>query len=161
MTMQNLVSATMSAEEKAEILQMFDTVRAKMPYLMSLNDKQLLSLRKVSRKYRPFVQKAHEAAVAIPEILPPVFPMEEYQKDWELIEALTPILWHAEELVSALRDTLMAANSDAMVESLEVYNAIKSHKNKVPGLDVVHTDLARFFKKSRAKPAHTAPISSH
>ena len=108
-------------------------------------------MNKVADGYRPFVDKAHEVAVTIPEILPAVFPREEFLKDWELVQALTPILNTMDRLVKSLSHTVLAANSDALTESLEVYNAVKQHKTKVPGLVNTHDQLAAVFQRTRRK----------
>ena len=43
----------------------------------------------------------------------------------------------------------MAANSDATDGALEVYAAVKQHRDKVPGLNVVAEDMAESFKKAK------------
>jgi hypothetical protein len=40
-----------------------------------------------------------------------------------------------------------------MVESLEVYAAVKQHRDKVPGLAVVYDELSSFFQRTRKKTA--------
>jgi hypothetical protein len=123
--------------------------------LVTLDADQIRSLRKVSNGFRPFLDKAHAVATTNREILPQVFPYDEFIRDYELGNALGPVLDEIEKLASAVRDTVLAANSDALVEAMEVYSAVKVHRNKVPGLDVAHDNLAVFFQKTRRKPDTT------
>ena len=39
----------------------------------------------------------------------------------------------------------------AIDAALEVYAAVRQHKDKVPGLSVIYTDMADFFKRGRRK----------
>jgi len=44
------------------------------------------------------------------------------------------------QLADSLNDTLMAVNSDAITEALEVYSSVKQNSNRVPGLKVSETE---------------------
>jgi hypothetical protein len=161
MTTQNLVSATVGAQDSEEILRKLSEIRAKLPFLLSLDSDQVRGLLKGSSRYRPFVEKAHAAAVSNPDILPKVFAFDEYMKDWDLVQSLGPILLEVEKLADALRDTLLAANSDALSQSLEVYTAVKQHQDKVPGLAVAAGELSAFFQKGRHKTGIGATVAAH
>jgi hypothetical protein len=153
MTTQNLVSATLSTDDSTEIHRMLDTVRARLPFLITLKPEQVRNLAKAANRYRPFNEKAHAVAVTHPDVLPKVFDTQEYLRDWDLLQALTPILAKVEQLAQTLRDTVLAANSDTHMESLEVYAAVKQNAERVPGLSVVADDLSVFFQKTRRKAA--------
>ena len=156
MSNQNVISATLCEEEKNEILQKLSDIKSRLGFLVTLDPEQLKSLFKPGNGYAPFIEKAHAAAQSHPDILPKVFASEEFEKDYALIQALTPILVQVNELAKSLQDTLTAANSDAMVEALEVYAAVKQHKDKVPGLAVAYEELSAFFQRSRKKPMKAA-----
>jgi len=151
MTSQNLVSATLSAETKAEILQKLGEIKGKLDFLLSLQTKEIRSLFKAGNVYLPFIDKAYQTAIQHPEILPGVFDMEEFKKDYELSRDLSIIITEMEQLTKGIENTLMAVTSDSMAASLEVYAAVKQHHNKVPGLQVVAEEMAEFFKKSKKK----------
>jgi len=74
--------------------------------------------------------------------------VDEFKKDYGLIQVLTPIQTQVNELAEGLRDTLLAANSDALAQSLEIYAAVKQHADKVPGLAVANDELGTFFQHS-------------
>jgi hypothetical protein len=68
-------------------------------------------------------------------------------------ERKTKVLGLVEEI---RKDYLLAASSDAMVEALEVYAAVKAGIDRVPGLQAAASEMAQFFKKTKAKTATMA-----
>ena len=148
---QNLISATLSAEDAAAVKQSLADAKAKLQFLMSLQGQDIISLIKVGNTFLPFIEKAYQTAIDHPEILPGVFDKEEFFRDCELIKSLRPILTQINELAESLQNTLFATSSDAMVGALEVYTAVKQNRDKVPGLNVVADEMAFFFKKSPKK----------
>ena len=157
MSTQNTISAILRDEAKARILQNLAAIRADMEFLITLEPEQVKALFKAANGYSPYIDKAHAIATAHPEILPAVLDVAEFHRDYDLIQALTPIQVMVEELAKGIHDTLLAANSDAMMASMEVYAAVKQHKDKVAGLSVAHDELAVFFHHSRRKPAAAKP----
>ncbi|QQS04112.1 MAG: hypothetical protein IPK50_17710 [Fibrobacterota bacterium] len=151
MTAQNLISASLPEETKLDILQKLTDIRSKLDFLITLDSDQMRTLFKASNGYSPFIEKAFAAATTHPDILPRVLSATEYEKDVLLVRALTPIYNQVNELANRLRDTLVAASSDAMNQSLEVYAAVKQHSDKVPGLPVVEDEMSVFFQKTRKK----------
>jgi hypothetical protein len=151
MSTQNMISATLTDFDKNDILQKLAEIRTLLNFLITLDASQTKSLFKAGNGYAPFIEKAHAAAKSHPDILPKVFSSDEFEKDYALIEALTPIQAQINELAKSLQDTLIAANSDAMTEALEIYAAVKQHKDKVPGLAVTYDELSVFFQRAKRK----------
>ncbi len=149
MAVQNLVSAVLPPEDKKEILSMFGSIKGKLGFLLSMDVGEVQSIFKAGDGYQPFIDKAYRAASEHPEILSGVFKMAEFKKDYDLSKDLAEVDAQVRELAEGLQKTLMAVNSDALAEALEVYAAIKQNKDKVPGLAALHEDLAAFFKKTR------------
>ncbi len=156
MSTQNVISATLSEAAKNDILTKITEIRSQLSFLITLETSQIKALFKAGNGYSPFINKANAAAQTHPDILPKVFSTEEFEKDCSLIEALTPIQNQINELAKGLQDTLMAAHSDALVEALEVYAAVKQHKDKVPGLATTFDELSVFFQRSPRKLAKAA-----
>lgn len=148
---QNLISATFSAQDAAEVQQSLSDVKAKLSFLLSLQTDDVITLFKVGNVYLPFIDLAYQTAIAHPEILPGVFDKDEFIRDYTLLSALRPIFNQMNELLESLQKTFMAVGSDAMIEALEVYSAVKQNKDKVPGLAATAEQMAVFFKKSKAK----------
>lgn len=148
MATQNLVSAKLSPELKASIDQKLNGLKTDLNFLVSMVKGERNEYIKVGNIMLPFLDKIHNIAAAHPEILPAVFDKEEYEDDYQLTKNLIPIAEGIAELHSSLQATLFAANSDTMMESLEIYAAAQMNQSKVPGLDAMVAELKVFFKKS-------------
>jgi len=73
------------------ILQKLTDIRSKLDFLITLDTAQVRSLFKAANGYAPFIEKAYAVSTAHPDILPAVLNVGEFQKDFALIQALTPI----------------------------------------------------------------------
>lgn len=148
---QNLISATLQAEDAADVQQSLAAVKAKLSFLLSLQTEDVATLFKMGNVYLPFIDKAYQTMVAHPEIIPPVFNQEEFSMDYNLLSALRPIYSQINELAESIQKTFTAVGSDALVASLEINSAVKQNNDKVPGLAITADEMAVFFKKSKAK----------
>lgn len=148
---QNLISATLSSEDAASVQENLASAKSKLSFLLSLGKDDVVTLFKVGNAYLPFIDLAYETVISHPEILPAVFDKAEFLKDYELLKKLRPIFNQMNELAEAVQKTFMAVGSDTLVAALEVYDAVKQHKDKVPGLDATAADMAVFFKRTRTK----------
>jgi len=153
MATQNLVSASLSVETRADVLDKLTAIKKSLGFLLTLKSDQKQSLFKVGNGYTPFVEKAYNVVNAHPDILPGVFDAQEFKKDYQLSKDLTTIVDQIRQLADSLNDTLMAVSSDAITEALEVYSAVKQNSNRVPGLKVTETEMSEFFKKPKRKEA--------
>ena len=149
MALQNLVSASLTPEQKSSIITKLNDLKNDLGFVISLLPEEKKEYLKVGNVMLPLIEKAHDAITAHPEILPAVFDKEEFENDYKLTKDLLPIANQLAELASAVQATLFAANSDSMVETLEIYAAVQQHKDKVPGLDTVAAEMKEFFKKTR------------
>jgi hypothetical protein len=148
---QNLISASLSAEDAAAVQQNFMAAKDKLSFLLSLQTADVITLFKAGNAYLPFIDLAYQAMKAHPEILPAVFDKDEFTRDYNLLVTLRPIFNQINELAESIQKTFTAVGSDALVASLEVYSAVKQNKDKVPGLATTANEMAVFFKKSKAK----------
>jgi uncharacterized NAD-dependent epimerase/dehydratase family protein len=153
MPAQNLVSASLPAATKDEIIASLATIKAKLGFLLTLQSKEVHSLFKAGRGYAPFIDKAYNAAREHTKILPAVFDREEFERDYKLTKDLELISLQIDELAEGVHNTLTAVLSDALAASLEVYASVRQHRDKVPGLNVVADEMGVFFKKTRKKAA--------
>jgi hypothetical protein len=149
MAMQNLISGTISPEEKAKALEHLSEVMKTLKFRVSMSGVEVLSIFKAGKEYAPFLDKAFAALNQHPEIVPAAFPVEEYRKDYQLLKDLEPISRMVEELSESLEKTMMALGSDTMVESLEIYHAAKLNADHVPGISALVSDMALYFAKPR------------
>jgi len=152
---QNLISASLPAADAAEVSLNLANAKSKLNFLLSLQTEDVVTLFKVGNAYLPFLDRVYQVVDEHPEILPAVFDVVEFKKDYQLFKTLIPIQTQINELAEGLQKTSYAVGSDALVAALEVYAAVKQHKDKVPGLNATADELAVFFKKSKAKSTDT------
>jgi hypothetical protein len=155
MAIQNLVSASIAPDTKADILSKLTDIRGKLNFMMSLKPSDIQSMVKVGNNYAPFLDKAYATLEAYPDIVTKTFNQEEFRKDYQLGKDLTIIVDQMKQLTESLENTLTAANSDTMIAALEVYTAVKQHADRVPGLNLVSEEMAVFFKRTHHKTATT------
>lgn len=153
MAVQNLVSASLSAEASGEILDHLAAIKKRLDFLTSLGSAEIHGLVKAGKTYAPLLDKAYGAITSHPEIMSAVFPADEFRKDYQLYKDLAPIARQVEELNESLEKTMLALSSDTMVETLEIYGAVKQNANKVPGLKVVADEMAVYFSRPKRKEA--------
>jgi hypothetical protein len=149
MAMQNLVSASLTAEEKTQLQKCLGEVIKILSFLTSLRGDEVRSLFKAGNGFAPFLDMASLALAQHPEIMPSVFPAVEFKKDYQLIKDLEPVAKQIEELAEGMQKTMIALASDTMSEALEIYHAVKQNADHVPGMAALASDMAAFFARPR------------
>ena len=153
---QNLISASLSVADAAEVNQSLSAIKSKSTFLSALQSTDISGLYKVGNAYLPFLDQIREVVETHPEILPGIFDKEEFLRDYELFSTIRPILNQINELAEGLQKAYTAVGSDTLVAALEVYASVKQNKDKVPGLSVASDNMAVFFKRARSKPTDSA-----
>jgi hypothetical protein len=156
MASQNLVSATLAPEAKAEVIAKIAEIRKRLDFLKSLSPEEIQALVKVGNGFSPFLEKAHRVVNDHPDIMPKLFDLTEFNADYQLFKDLVDIGEQLKALSEGVQNTLLAAGSDAMMGALEIYAAIKSGSAKLPGLKVSEAEMMEFFKRGKAKGAQAA-----
>lgn len=151
MSSQNLISATLTAETKTKILQQLAEIKNELDFLLTLQPDEVRGLFKASNGFSPLIEKAYNTVNNHPDIMPNVFNIAEFKRDYELSRELAPIAGRIKELSDSIQNTLIAVNSDALAGTLEIYAAVKQHRDKVPGLNVVADEMAVFFQRTGKK----------
>ncbi|NLW48705.1 MAG: hypothetical protein GXY86_15435 [Firmicutes bacterium] len=156
MSAQNLVSASLAPETKTEIIQKLTEVKTALNFLLTLQPDEVRSLFKAANGFAPLIDKAYHTVIDHPEIMPGVFDMEEFKRDYTLSKDLAPIVNQIKELAEGLEKTQIAINSDALTSTMDIYAAVKQNRDKVPGLNVVAEEMAEFFPRRIKKAATPA-----
>ena len=151
MAQQNLVSASLSAEAKAEIVKDLAEIKKRLGFLTSLGKKEVKTLFKAGNGYAPLLDKAYQTVSDNPDIMPKVFSLEEFRKDYQLYKDLAPIASQIEQLSDSLQNTMIALASDTLMPTLEIYQAVMQNRNKVAGLGAVADDMQVFSTRQRKK----------
>jgi hypothetical protein len=154
------VSATLTAADRAEVMNAITTIKDKLPFLMSLSVEEHKARPKMGDKSRAFVSKALEVAAQNPDFLPRSFNLDEMRKDIELYEALYPIVLAVTQLQELLNDTHVAIGSEAYAAALQVYTYAKA-SGKGSNLDAMVDELGqRFARKTRKAKPQASTIQS-
>lgn len=148
---QNLISGEINAQDIQTIQEALNVLNEKMPFLSAMQNVDVSKYFKPGNAYQPLLNLAAQVVEQHPEILPPVFNKEEFKKDSELYAAIAPIALRVSALHTGMQKTQIAVGSDTLKGALEVYAAVKQHKNKVPGLSAVYDEMRVFFRKNKIK----------
>lgn len=157
--MSNRINATLSNEDKTQVLQLIQEIKTKLPFLLDLSAEELRSLPKMGDKSRAFVTQALTLAEQDDTFLPRSFNVAEMRKDVELTESLLPILTALSSLTELLNDTYTLAGSEAYLAGLVVYQSAKAN-GKGSALDASLDALGkRFARKSGANNSSDSPTN--
>ena len=150
----NLVSAELSDQDQAEALSLLDRLKQKLPFLVSIPDKEKryllypgLSGLDACRVIYDIVTKHRDR---FPQEV--VDAMPELARDLALANMLRPVVRGLKALTQALDDTISAARSDAYRNALEAYIYLKPLVKKVPGLSEELASVRSFFDRPRRTP---------
>jgi hypothetical protein len=147
--MENRIDATLSDTDKQAVLDAFQTIRTKLPFLIGLSAEERQSLPKAGDKSRAFIQQSLALAEQDDSFLPRSFDVAEMRQDVTLAEQLYPILVAGTQFMELLEDTYRLAVVDAYSAGLIVYRAAKDN-GKDSALDALLDTLGqRFARKSK------------
>ncbi|MBW4538923.1 MAG: hypothetical protein KME43_07210 [Myxacorys chilensis ATA2-1-KO14] len=150
-------NATLSDADLQEIKQAIALIQQKLPFLVTLSTDDRKRLYKLGDKRLAFVQNSLTAAQSNPNILPASFDLPRFTNDYRLATDLTELLMIFTQLSEQVDDTLMAVGSEAMSDSLTVYDYVKTASKKTPGLKAIAEQLGSLFKAIRGKSVKTTP----
>jgi hypothetical protein len=141
------LSASISAADRAAIEAALDTIREKLPFLVTMTAEERRKLAKLGDKTRAFVEKSAEFAARHPDYLPRRFDLDAMREDVELFMALYPIWVALNDLQELVYNTYMLAGSEAYAAAREVYQSAKATgKGEI---DSSLNEMGRRFRKSR------------
>ena len=146
------ISAALSTPDVDAIKAAITTINQKLPFLVNLSSDERKSLYKLGSKSVDFVNDASLAAKNYPTIFPASFNIVEFQKDADLVKALSEVKLLLDSLCERVNDTLTAVGSEAMGESLDVYAYVQRASDaNTPGLKTVADKLKERFKSQTAR----------
>jgi hypothetical protein len=144
------ISAEVSDADLQAVKTALDTVRQKLPFLVTLTPAERRRLYKMGDRSLAFVQNSLQAAQNNPGVLPASFDLPGFERDVRLAVVLSELLVAFRQMTSQLDDTLLGVGSEAMNAATEVYGYVKAAARKTPGLKPVAAQLGERFKKARA-----------
>ncbi|MBD1997691.1 hypothetical protein H6G00_13815 [Leptolyngbya sp. FACHB-541] len=141
------LSANLSTADQAAIEAALETIREKLPFLVTMTTEERRKMAKLGDKTRAFVQKSVEFAARHPDYLPRRFDFDAMQEDVDLFMALYPIWVALNDLQELVHNTYMLAGSEAYAAAREVYSSAKATgKGEI---DSSLNEMGRRFRKSR------------
>jgi hypothetical protein len=155
---QNLVSATLTAEDRAAVLAALDTIAAKLPFLRGLTAEERRSLPRMGDKSVAFVNQCLRAAQQNADLLPARSPVPALEQDLALLAELQTIAERVDQLDELLTDTTTALRSDAFVAALGIYGILKATGNAA-GLDELRNQLSARFSRGGGTAEPAAPTA--
>jgi hypothetical protein len=148
---QNKVDSVLVEKEIKEVLDLLDTIRAKLPFLQGVSPYERKHMSKIGRKSQTFTVQALEMASRHPELMPGGLKLDEAERDLSLFDALTPIVQSISELHQLVEDTQMIAGSEAYAAARTAYKAARSFGDNA-GMDGVIGEMGLRFRQSRQSP---------
>lgn len=151
MLSKNKISATLPQADKDEILTKFAEIKNKLPFLMNLTKGERSDLRKVGSKNMTYVIDCLRAGQTFPEILPQGLSMAELERDLQLHHSMNDLAVSLRALLEGIEDTAMAAGSDAMITSDQVYAYLKQGAKEDTNIKAQLDLISGHFKKPRKR----------
>ncbi|ASC72593.1 hypothetical protein XM38_035510 [Halomicronema hongdechloris C2206] len=156
----NRISSALSDSDRTEVMELIAQINQKLLFLIDVGPEERRGMAKLGARNREFTQKVLEIATQTPDFLPRSFDLEEMRRDFELFEALQPMLLALTRLRELMDDTAVAAGDEAYRAALEVYRYAKANGN-VAGLDDLIDEMGQRFahQGSRGRSAAAEPAS--
>ena len=145
------ISAAISDDKLQEIKTAIASIRANMPFLVSLTVDERRKRIKMGDKSLAFVSNSLSVTQNNPEVVPSNFDIAEFNKDYQLTVSLTEVLSLLQQLTEEVDDTLLAVGSESMASSLLVYDYVKTAAKHAPGLKSVADQLGERFKMANGR----------
>ena len=151
MATENLVSITISKENKAKIdAAVAELNKTLKPLLITLTPDQRREIPKMSDGTTPFVEKTLDYAKSNAEFAPPYMDIPELEVDLKAVEDLQSVYRPLLQLMQQLDDSIMLSGSEAYIASLAYYNSVKmGSRMNVPNAKAIYADLKKRFSKVR------------
>ena len=124
------------------------------PYMQGLTADERHDLFKMGDKTIATVQKTQSYVVTNPEFVPNYMDIQEFNRDYSVVNQLKPVEDLINQLAVDVSDTRMLAGSEALQQSLFYYGQVREADSKgVPSSRAIYEDLQPRFARRRAKPS--------
>jgi len=142
----NKISATLSAQDLADILAAFATILEKLPFLQNMTPQERRRTPTLGTERTAMDQTFAAEMAAHPELVPSYVDMTELAKDRALWAQLAEIAAKAREVCEGIEDTAHLAGSDIYMAYLSFYQAARqAARRNVVGADSLYQNLRQFI----------------
>jgi hypothetical protein len=135
--MLNRISKTLTVKEKEEYYQCMDALNALFNFFIALSSGEKKKLYKMGAVHIGYVKNIYSAIKSNPDWLPPVFNLEEYAKDVQLLSDLNEMHTRIKTLYDRFESTMLQLGHESMRQSDEIFSNLKriAKKSTDPSLD--------------------------
>lgn len=156
----NRISAALTSASVTAIQEAIQTIRTKLPFLLSLTNEERRKLPKLGDNRLALDEDAHALMLAHPDFVPAFFSLEELEKDRALRSQLDGIRLSLESLLNDVEGTEMELGSEMLLAYLAFYaSAQQGAKRGVTSGQAVLDVLSKYFARSKAA-ATPAPATN-
>ncbi|UCH96219.1 MAG: hypothetical protein JSV88_05005 [Candidatus Aminicenantes bacterium] len=148
----NLVSASLSDEDHASIINSIKSIESLIPFAVTLPADEKVSMPGIGVKTIEFIDKSFEYASKNPNLVPQFLDMGEFEKDTKLAKKLQLVMDHLIPLAAKLSDTFALVGAEAYSSSRIFYHHTKNAaRANVPGASAVAKELSKRFKVVKSR----------
>ena len=151
------IDATLSAADVQAIEDDINSIKQKMPFLVTLTSDERKSLFKTGASRLSLIVDTAGIAQDFPNIFPPSFNITAFLRDVELFQKLNELRLKVDSLASQVDDTCLAVGSEAAKEALQVKDYAEAAVDTVPGLRPLVERIGQHFERSRNPAAAPEP----
>lgn len=154
----NRISAALTAQDITDINAAIQTIRTKLPFLISISNQERREMAKLGDKSMGFDEKCAAYMASNPEFLPGFVVPAEVTKDRALRDLMMQFVPNLMTLCESVDDTVMVVNSELMMADLSYYqNVRQAAKRGRPGADTIYNDLRVRFPGGNPQPTPPTP----
>jgi hypothetical protein len=158
MSSDNRISASMTAQDLTDIQAALQTIRTKLPFLISISNEERRIIPKLGDKSGGFHEKCMAYMNSNPEFLPGFISMAEINKDKALRDQLLQFWPNCETLCESISDTMMVLGSELFQADLAYYQTTREAARRGrAGADTIFNDLRTRFPGSSPEPVEPPP----
>ncbi|HAM99057.1 MAG TPA: hypothetical protein DCQ26_10655 [Marinilabiliales bacterium] len=160
MAQKNLVSATLTDEQRTAVKAAFQNINVSLNFLISLTESQRKDGLRLGDKTVGFLEKFNSYAQSNPEFMPSYFDMNEFRKDYALLKDLSEFIKLSSQLQQKLEDTYTETGIESLSVALVYYNSVKAAaKNGIAGAQAIYDDLRKRFPGGSGTTSGNTPTT--
>lgn len=150
----NRISATLTQADKDAIIAAVQTIRSKLPFLISLTQEERQELFKLGDKSAAFDQKCADYMASHPQFAPTyAINLTEVGKDRSLRTDVLDIWAHLGPLADDAQSTLMLIGHELMIANNIYYRTVReASKTGVPGAQAIYQELRERYPNNPTTP---------
>jgi hypothetical protein len=146
MSRSNLISAALTAEQKAEVLKCLTDAQGILNFLVNMSVEDKKRLAKMGTRSVGFVDECIATFDEFATLLPTNLNREELKRDRALQEDLSTIAVKVRSLHESLQDTLAALNSDLMTTCNDGYAILQRSGKRDNAVKLATERISRRYK---------------